>query len=482
MTQRCFKTINFCLVLALAPVLLPLAPTAAAEGLFDPCLHSLDTGADPGFQLAPGSIDPDWTVISGPVTGPAIVYEAVPGSYIDAPPAQWLAPRAQYAMPSGTYVFEHTFWVGASAVPLLDVDVAVDNNVHIYLNGNLLGSLTGSSTANFRQLHTIATVANFLPGQTNSLQLHVHNAHHNSPMGVVLRGEVDFCAPPCNPDASYDAARAFDVGVESIVGGATVNDVAAARGASRSDEVVQRGAAMAVPPASAYAQALASSAWATAQVSHARASIADLDLWVGVGPGITVQADAIEAEADASLAGTSAAGSRLVNLRINSQVITQTPAPNTVISITPDIRVVLNEQIVDPSAPGIEVNMIHIYIGLAGNQVAEVIIGHAHAACGPVPGDCAQRAIGSTMIPVEPCSPCLIEASAAACVGNPCDGIHNVECDPGVCWVDIVRCVREPCRAVDRGAYCKTLDAITEGAAVEADGYRIIKDLVTALP
>ncbi len=480
MSQRYVKPLKLCLMLAILPALLPLAPSAAAELQPESCLHSLDTGADAGIPLASGSADPDWTVISGPATGPAVVYEAVPASYTDAPPAQWLAPRSQYAMPSGTYVFEHTFWVGAGAVPLLDLDIAVDNNVDVYLNGNLVGSLTGSQHANFRQLHTMTTPAHFLHG-TNSLQLHVDNAHDNSPMGVVLRGAVDFCALVCNPDASYEAARAYDIGLESLVGAVTVNDVAAVKGASRSDEVVQRAAASASPPTSAFAEVLASSARATERISQASASIADLDLWVGVGPGLTIEADAIEAVAEATTDGTSAAGSRLVNLRVNSQVFSQTPAPNTVIALAPDIRVVLNEQIVDATAPGIEVNMIHIYIGLGGNQVAEIVIGHAHAACGPTPGDCAQRAIGSTMIPVEPCSWCLIEASLDSCVGDPCDGFEVAECDTGACWDDADRCLREPCRAVQWGAYCKTLDATTP-ALVEADAYATLKRVVKTLP
>ncbi len=478
------------LLLVACLALIPLVPAADGQQLGDPCFHDIDTGSAPGSTLAPGSSDPDWTIVSGPITGPAIVYEAVPGSYTDAPPAQWLAPSTAYYYPAGDYVFRHTFFVPAGSSPGLDLEIAVDNNVVVLLNGNVVGSVTGSSTTNFQTLTHMATQVGFLVGQTNSLDLRVNNAHANSPMGVVMRGDVLFCAPACNEDAKVVAADAYDVRLSSILLGLTVNPVSAALGGSSSNTVLQQSFSHPSPPIDIDANVLTSSADVTPSASSAAANIADLRVVIGTVPPVVIEADMLRAEARADINGADAGDTRLARLRIDSQVIDVVPAPNTMIALTPDVYVVLNEQIIDPVAPGIEVNLIHVYIGLPGNPLAEIIISHAAAACGPVEGPCPEPQYLSALVPgalpVEPCGPCVdggaldcvprcsvarpetcvcpdvgvpcpvcpIDGDVKTCVGDPCKAIQPVGTCDATCDLGVFDCVPDPCREISEFFAC----------------------------
>jgi hypothetical protein len=122
--------------------------------------------------------------------------------------------------------------------------------------------------------------------------------------------------------------------------------------------------------------------------SRAEASLATLDATVAVaGSTTTISADLLHARASASCGANGAvvtASSEIVTLVINGQPIVVSGTPNQTITLPNGLGVVIiNEQLGGNTggAGDITVNALHVVVNnpLTGEQLADVIIGSAHA-------------------------------------------------------------------------------------------------------
>ncbi len=131
----------------------------------------------------------------------------------------------------------------------------------------------------------------------------------------------------------------------------------------------------------------------TAQ-AHAESEIEDLRL-VGADDDWLIEADAVRATVDVAVDGTESATAEgtttLVGLKIAGTDVCEsiglgsacTPAPNTVIDLSPIAMVVLNEQVTEPSGDGLAafaVNAIRVVLLDPESSGAEILVSHARAA------------------------------------------------------------------------------------------------------
>ncbi len=129
-------------------LLLLMCALAMASASATPIVYN--TGVDSsGNLLAVGTADPNYIVVSGPVTGSAYVldptlYPMGSGPYVaNTASSQWISPLGNATAPVGTYVYQTTFTSGAG---VLSGAVASDNPVTIYLDGTLVFSGPADTT------------------------------------------------------------------------------------------------------------------------------------------------------------------------------------------------------------------------------------------------------------------------------------------------------------------------------------------------
>lgn len=162
-------------------------------------------------------------------------------------------------------------------------------------------------------------------------------------------------------------------------------------------------------------------------LAYSEAGVADVNL--GIGPVLptllTVGATVINSQATASCKATGGAAasgkSVIADLRINGAPIVVTGQPNQTINLSPLIKIVINEQIVDNSgtAAAITVNALHVYVlpsggplDLSGVLTGDVIISSAHADignCAVAPPSC--EATGT-------CPPCEVMGTCPPCAAK----------------------------------------------------------------
>jgi hypothetical protein len=111
-------------------------PFAAMADTID--VHS--TGSTPA-----GTSDPNYTITSASYTGPAISSTPDPYWYQPTGATNWDNPTGQgdSTEPTGDYTYTTTFNIAAGdnpATAILNLIIAADDSVDIYLNGTLVGS------------------------------------------------------------------------------------------------------------------------------------------------------------------------------------------------------------------------------------------------------------------------------------------------------------------------------------------------------
>lgn len=163
--------------LALATLLWVL-PAAAAN------LPISNTGTDAfGNALPAGAVDPNWTIVAGPITthpAPAYVETSPPLVYVVSPDSKWIWADADGTAAYNTaYTFQTRFDLSGydAQTAVLSGSWAVDNNGAVLLNGAAaIGtgttSIVGLPNTAFTTLHPFTLSGGFLPG-INTLQFQV---------------------------------------------------------------------------------------------------------------------------------------------------------------------------------------------------------------------------------------------------------------------------------------------------------------------
>lgn len=162
-------------------------------------------------------------------------------------------------------------------------------------------------------------------------------------------------------------------------------------------------------------------------LAYSQAGVADVNL--GLGPVLptllTVGATVINSQASASCKATGGAmasgNSVLADLKINGTPIVVTGQPNQTIDVSPLIKVVINEQIVDTTgtSAAITVNALHVYLLPSGGALdlsqvltGDVIISSAHADianCSATPPPCEATNTCPTCESMGSCPPCAVQ-------------------------------------------------------------------------
>jgi hypothetical protein len=155
--------------------------TTAIAGLYN-------TGVDAGgTPLADDAVDPHWSIFAGPVTGNGIVATSAGGFPIgpwigDNATSAWVTPANNTEGPDGAYTYRTTFNIdGAGAALRLQGLVATDNSLQgIYLNGNLIGTVSGVDFDSFSTFD----VSGFSNSGLNTLDFVVINDTPPGPTGL----------------------------------------------------------------------------------------------------------------------------------------------------------------------------------------------------------------------------------------------------------------------------------------------------------
>lgn len=182
---------------------------------------SLGTGVDDNNNLIPiNSDDDNWVVTvdgsGGTVPRPATVVFPHP-FWVAFPGTQWVS--ADYFGPNGTYVYEYCFCLDDRfRNPLLSLQVRVDDEGEVYLNGNLLGTCAGVSDPNPPVLST-SNPAFFQSGQ-NCITVVVRNTG-GAPTGINMTGTVTAddgkCCCPAMPLSKNVASAVYDGGSNILI-------------------------------------------------------------------------------------------------------------------------------------------------------------------------------------------------------------------------------------------------------------------------
>ena len=162
-------------------------------------------------------------------------------------------------------------------------------------------------------------------------------------------------------------------------------------------------------------------------LAYSQAGVADVNLGIGaVLPTLlTVGATVIDSQATASckVTGGATAGGKsvLADLRINGTPIVVTGAPNQTIDVTPLIKIVINEQIVETTgtSASITVNALHVYLLPSGGLLdlskvltGDVIVSSAHADianCAATPPPCEATGTCPPCESMGSCPPCTVQ-------------------------------------------------------------------------
>lgn len=175
---------------AIATVVLCLVGIANADSIHTIPTSFYSTGvSDSGIPLAPGAIDPHYTLVSSPNgSGPAFVVldgqfpflPYFPGNPVWLPNSsisEWIGPVADSLTaiggPPGVYIFQTTFDLSASEVASAELmgRLAADNSVQIFLNG----VNTGMGASGFDHFTPFQITSGFVQG-VNRLDFVVTNA------------------------------------------------------------------------------------------------------------------------------------------------------------------------------------------------------------------------------------------------------------------------------------------------------------------
>lgn len=140
--------------------------------------RAVDTGvADTGGLIAVGDDDDSWTVTcdasGGATPRPATVIN--PNSaWNTIPGTQWIS--ADTTGPNGTYCYEYCFCLEPGySNPLVDINLRADDQVDVFLNGNLIGSLPNGTFNDPSPTNVMTTDPDFFNDGENCIELRVQN-------------------------------------------------------------------------------------------------------------------------------------------------------------------------------------------------------------------------------------------------------------------------------------------------------------------
>ncbi len=197
------------MIRSMKPVLalLALSVALASHARGGPIVGLFNTGVDAGgAELAPGSLDPHWTILSGPgITAPiqAVVTDTQ-DSYADDPHSQWIwAVESGQGGSGAPYTFRLTFDLTGldPATAVLSGSWGVDNFGFLLLNGSApvgtgVFALTDYSTDSFLRFHDFTLTGGFVAG-LNTLDFVVEDA--DNPGAFALTNMVGTASPVPEP-------------------------------------------------------------------------------------------------------------------------------------------------------------------------------------------------------------------------------------------------------------------------------------------
>ena len=144
-----------------------------------------------------GNPDPNWRITVDPSGGgvPRLATTANWAGLGWSPPmpgTNWISISDTASATTGTYVFEHEFFIDSLCVcPSLRICIMVDDTANIYLNGNFIG--TWASQHNIKTFnHTHTITAPFIIDDWNTLSVEVINNPANY-TGINIKGWVCCC-------------------------------------------------------------------------------------------------------------------------------------------------------------------------------------------------------------------------------------------------------------------------------------------------
>jgi hypothetical protein len=180
--------------------------TAGPAGKCKPCTAAVGSLDISTGQTAIGSVDPIWKVISAPAGVPTpltayVILAASPG-WVAAPPgSNWIDPNntggfpPMVSDPAGLYVYETHFTVPAGIASLtLNFQFAADNDIKMFLNGNLIPNTTVVNAFNPINGPITVTQANPAPGIYTLRAEVVNQPPIIGPTGLLVKGTVR-CEP-----------------------------------------------------------------------------------------------------------------------------------------------------------------------------------------------------------------------------------------------------------------------------------------------
>jgi len=164
------------LLIALSVLVLMASAGAATITVFNTGVNNSNVA------LAPGSVDPHYTLTSSADAGSpgpsAFVGNPIPTPWVaDNATSQWITPNANgnANLAVGTYVYTQTFTLAAGfGTAQLSGQWLTDNQATMMLNGNLV-STTPSTSASFTTFTPFSTTTGFVTG-TNTLTFTVTNS------------------------------------------------------------------------------------------------------------------------------------------------------------------------------------------------------------------------------------------------------------------------------------------------------------------
>ena len=137
------------------------------------------SGADP-TDYCGKTADNTWNPVPIPCTTPVLapITTINPGWTATIPGAQWVSwiPNGdRYLSPSASYTYRRTFVVPSDATdPVLNVNVAADNGVTVWLNGTQIGA-TATNQNIFANVQTYSATTGFIIGGVNEILFVVEN-------------------------------------------------------------------------------------------------------------------------------------------------------------------------------------------------------------------------------------------------------------------------------------------------------------------
>lgn len=183
-------------------VLVTLSGVTCIPALAD-TINVSNTGSNGGVALAPGTTDPNYTIISSPSgASSALAAIANPVWVPNTPTATWInsAGTGDVNLPVGTYNYQTTFTLSAgenAATAMLSGMWTADNDACIFLNGANTGECVGGNA--FGSLNAFSISSGFITG-ANTLDFVVDN--EGGPSGVIAEVSGTVSGTPAVPEPS----------------------------------------------------------------------------------------------------------------------------------------------------------------------------------------------------------------------------------------------------------------------------------------